>query len=61
MPDSYSSSKDEIRIKSVRKMKTELKNIASHTGETISGMLRPKIREFIDSFPDNYREEYLDD
>lgn len=54
------SSDEEIRIRNVRNMKRELKNISAHTGDTMSALLRPKIRELIDSYPDHYREPMED-
>lgn len=48
---------NEVRVRSVpEKMKIELKNISDHTGKTISALMRPKIRELIDSYPEHYRE-----
>ena len=53
---------DEIRIRNIpKKIKSDLINISDHTGETMSALLRPVVKEFIDSFPDHYKEPMEDD
>lgn len=52
---------NEVRIKNIPdRTVQELKNIAAHLGITVSAMLKPKLREIIESYPTNYRTEYKD-
>ena len=51
----------EIRVKGVsEKTKTDIVNIAKNSGVTISQLLKPKIREIADSYPDKMRQPPLD-
>lgn len=43
------------------KMKDELKNISKNSGITLSQMLKPKLREFCESFPPEMKKKYSDD
>lgn len=41
----------EIKIRVTDKLHEELHNIADHQGETVSNLIRPKLREIANSFP----------
>ncbi len=54
-------SSKEVTIKNVpTQMKRELKNISDWTGDSMSALLRPKVRELIESYPEQYREDMID-
>lgn len=52
----YNEDISEVRIKGVSKvMSKQLGNIAKNLGVGISAILKPKIREIVDSYPDNLK------
>lgn len=47
---------NEIRIYGVSKqLKEDLQAIAKNTGVTLAGLLKPKIREIIDAYPERMK------
>lgn len=53
--------KPEIRITGVsEKTRDEINNIAEHLGIKANQLLRPKLREWIDSFPEHYKKPTID-
>jgi hypothetical protein len=53
--------KPEIRITGVsKKTREEINNIADHLGTKVNHLLRPKLREWIESFPEHYRKPTID-
>lgn len=55
-------SEEIVTVKNVPKhLKRQLQNVSNWTGDSMSALMRPKIREVIDSFPEHYREEYTED
>lgn len=49
--------KPELRIQGVsEKTKQEIINIADNVGVGISELLRPKLREIIESYPEKFRQ-----
>lgn len=50
---------NEIRIRGVRQdIITQLRNISDHLGVTVNDMLKPKLREIIDSYPEHYKKPF---
>lgn len=51
----------EIRIKHVTpQMREDLRNIAKNIGVTLSAMLKSKLRDIRDSYPEHLRKPYKD-
>lgn len=52
---------DEIRVRGVSpKLVTELNNIANNIGISLTQMLKPKLREISDSYPEKMKEPLKD-
>lgn len=52
----YSNEIGEIRMRGVsKKLVTELVNISKNIGIDLSDMLKPKIREIVDAYPDHLK------
>lgn len=48
--------RDELRLKGVSKsLKAEIRNISKNSGVTMSGFLKTKIREIVESYPPHMR------
>lgn len=62
MPDTNKyKRKPELRIQGVStKTHNELKNIADNVGVNLSELLRPKLREIIESYPEKMRQPLTD-
>lgn len=49
---------NEIRIRDISpSVKQDLDNIASNMGVTLSQLMRPKLREIADSYPDHLKRQ----
>jgi len=58
MADEKSDQGKEIRIPGVPpSLYEEIRNISTHMGVTMPQLLRPKLREIADSYPQKYRQE----
>jgi hypothetical protein len=52
-------SSDELRLRGVSKeVKEDLINIAKNSGLTLSALLKPRLRDIRDSYPENLRRGY---
>jgi gas vesicle protein len=52
------SKKSEVRVRGVaEQINNDLNNIASNLGTNLSDLLKPKLREIRDSFPEELRRE----
>lgn len=52
---------NEIRLRGVsEKLIEDLSNISKNLGITISQMLKPKIREIVESYPEKMKQKPLD-
>jgi len=56
-PDQIESRMIEIRITNVsHELRFQLNNIADHLGVPLGHMLKPKLREIADSYPDDMKK-----
>lgn len=46
---------DELRLRGMGKLKETLSNIAQNEGNTLSAFLRPKLRQIVDSYPEQMK------
>lgn len=49
--------KDQMSIRGVNdQLKQDLKNIADNLGDSVSSLIKPKLRELRDSYPEHLRK-----
>ena len=57
----YSNEIGEVRMRGVsKKLVNELVNISKNIGIDLSDMLKPKLREIVDSYPDHFKVKRID-
>lgn len=50
----------EVRIRIGEKLHEQLNNISDNTGESLSSLVRPKLREIVESYPEEMKRPKKD-